>query len=52
MDNVTELAKKALKRSGRLNVDPNAYALGFAEGVKAAVELVREALGKFVEKKT
>jgi hypothetical protein len=49
-DNVTEMAKTALKKSGKLTYDPAAYAAGYLEGIKVAKEIVVKAFEKFVEK--
>ena len=47
-DTVAEMARKSLKKSGKLNFDPAAYTAGYAEGIRVASQVVREALEKFV----
>jgi len=51
-DNVTDMAKASLKKSGKLTYDPAAYSAGYLEGIRVAKELVLKAFEKFVEKKT
>jgi hypothetical protein len=46
-DTIQDAAKKALKKSGKLNMDPAAYTAGYLEGVKAAKAVVLEALEKY-----
>ncbi len=50
-DTLADIAKKTLKKSGKLNMDPAAYTAGFLEGVKAAKAVVIEALEKYGEEK-
>ena len=51
-DTVADLAKKALKKSGKLNMDPAAYAAGYVAGIQAAREVVLAAFEKYTEKET
>jgi hypothetical protein len=48
-DTLADIAKKTLKKSGKLNMDPAAYTAGFLDGVKAANAAVIEALEKYTE---
>lgn len=49
-DTIVEQARVTLKKSGKLNYDPAAYAAGYLAGVQAARETVVKALEKYVEK--
>ena len=50
-DAIVDAAKRALKKSGKLTLDPAAYTAGYVEGIKAAKAVVLEALEKYGEEK-
>ena len=51
-DTLAEMAKKTLKRSGKLTLDPAAYTAGFLAGYNAAEIVIIDALEKLGKVKT
>lgn len=49
-DSLADMAKAALKKSGKLTFDPAAFTAGYLAGVRDAKEVVVKALEKYTAK--